>query len=228
MGKLTLIERKPFVRTLISSLVVLIIIHTCLVLIYSDRLFTNRPPILKLFYLDYETNIPSFFNMLLLLIVSSISYLIYVLKKKIKQPSFYWLFICFIFFFLALDETISIHENVNLLIYNKGWRATGFFKFLWVVPYAILAILFLILSIGMLKKLPSNIRNGFIIAGGIYVTGAVGFEMIGGKIIDTYGIQTVSYIVSSSIEEILEMSGLIIFIHFLLKYLEAEMTTINT
>ena len=228
MPKLTLIDRNAFVRALVICLVVLVLLHVAVITVYYPQLFdTSRPSLLKLFFLDQETNIPSFFNTLLLLITAASAYFIYVLKKKSKQPTFHWLLICFLFLFLALDETISIHERVNLLIYNKGWRSDGFFKFLWIVPYLLLALVFLLSSLSLLRSLPAKTRNGFLLAGTIYVAGAAGFEMIGGKIIDTRGMDNMLYIISASVEEILEMTGLIIFIYYLLDYLETELANLQ-
>ncbi len=228
MPKLTLIDRNAFVRALVICLVVLVLLHVAVITVYYPQLFdTSRPSLLKLFFLDQETNIPSFFNTLLLLITAASAYFIYVLKKKSKQPTFHWLLICFLFLFLALDETISIHERVNLLIYNKGWRSGGFFKFLWIVPYLLLALVFLLSSLSLLRSLPAKTRNGFLLAGTIYVAGAAGFEMIGGKIIDTRGMDNMLYIISASVEEILEMTGLIIFIYYLLDYLETELANLQ-
>ncbi|MBX3239137.1 MAG: hypothetical protein KIT80_10175 [Chitinophagaceae bacterium] len=224
MSKLTLIEHKSFVRSLVYCLVVLTGLHIAVTVVFADSIMQSvSPPLAKLFYLDHENNIPAFFNMLLLLIVAAISYFIYVFSKKNGEPTFHWLFICLVFLFLAIDETISIHERVNLLIYNKGWRSDGFFKFLWIVPYVLFALVFLLVSFRLLKSLPRKTRNGFVLAGTVYVLGAAGFEMIGGKIIDTYGMDNVLYLTSATLEEVLEMTGLIIFIHYQLDYLDMKL-----
>lgn len=224
MSKLTLIEPGTFVRSLVFCVVVITGLHIAVTVVFADSIMqSSPPPLAKLFYLDHENNIPSFFNMLLLLIVAAISYFIYIFSKKNREPGFHWLFICFVFLFLALDETNSLHERVNVLIYNKGWRSEGFFKFLWIVPYILFALVFLLVSFHLLKRLPRKTRNGFVLAGTVYVLGAVGFEMVGGKIIDTYGADNVLYLISITLEEGLEMSGLVIFIHYQLDYLDMKL-----
>jgi len=59
----------------------------------------------------------------------------------------------------------------------------------------------------------------FIMAGVIFLTGALGVEMLGAREADVYGYDTVIYGFLYSLEEMLEMLGVVLFIYALLSYL---------
>ena len=75
--------------------------------------------------------------------------------------------------------------------------------------------------------LPVRIRILFIIAGSIYVMGAMGLELVGGYHADTYGVRNTTYVVLVSIEEILEMIGVVIFIYALMSYISSMLPGLN-
>lgn len=59
----------------------------------------------------------------------------------------------------------------------------------------------------------------FGLAGTIYILGAVGFEMIGGVVIHYFKANSQPFFWAYTIEESLEMLGIILFIYALLNYL---------
>jgi hypothetical protein len=63
-----------------------------------------------------------------------------------------------------------------------------------------------------LRSLDSRTRMMMLLAGGLYVSGALGFEMISGLVADARGLDTLLYATLTSIEEILELSGLSVFL----------------
>jgi hypothetical protein len=60
-----------------------------------------------------------------------------------------------------------------------------------------------------------------ILAGAIYVGGALGMEMAAGVYDERHGYNTATTAVLSTIEETMEMVGLVVFIHALMQYLAA-------
>lgn len=58
------------------------------------------------------------------------------------------------------------------------------------------------------------------LAAAIYLGGAIGFELVGGQHVELHGEENLTYSVITTIEESLEISGLIFFIWALLKYCE--------
>ncbi|MCP4073542.1 MAG: hypothetical protein GY742_17660 [Hyphomicrobiales bacterium] len=59
----------------------------------------------------------------------------------------------------------------------------------------------------------------FVASGVVYVTGALGMEMVGGYFASSVGWESTSYIVIATIEESLEIIGLAMFAGFLFGYL---------
>jgi hypothetical protein len=131
-----------------------------------------------------------------------------------------------IFLFLAVDETISVHERLIVPI-RTALDTSGVLYFAWVIPYGIALAIFLIPTIKNLFTLPKRIRLMFVAAGTIYISGAIGMELIGGRHYELYGPKNHLYFLITSIEEILEMSGIVIFIHALLTYIKSDMKNLT-
>ena len=131
----------------------------------------------------------------------------------------------FIFLFLAIDEACSIHE-LSIPLLRGAINAEGILYFTWVVPAFFLLGIFLITFRKFVFSLPVKTKTLFILAGFVYVGGALGMELVGGYLADTSGYNTV-YGLASSIEEILEMLGIVIFIHGLLSYVQSQLQELN-
>lgn len=59
----------------------------------------------------------------------------------------------------------------------------------------------------------------FLVSGTTFISGAIGFEMLGGRQADLYGTNNVLYSFYYTCEESLEMIGIAIFIYTLLSYM---------
>lgn len=67
----------------------------------------------------------------------------------------------------------------------------------------------------------------FIISGAIFLTGAIGFEMLSARHDSLYGINSITYKAYYTCEEFLEMLGIAIFIYALLRYLTSNCQSIR-
>jgi hypothetical protein len=173
-----------------------------------------------LFYLDNEFNIPSIFSGLILLTSALTLTYIYYLEKGSPNAK-YWLVLACGFYFMSLDEVISIHERLNPIASSLIHDAGGVFTFAWVVPYIIIVVFFGFFFLRFLLSLPKNSRINFIIAGTIYLFGAIGLEMIGGDYYGAHGTKdTLTYAIFVTIEESCEMFGISFFIYSLLQYIQ--------
>jgi hypothetical protein len=59
----------------------------------------------------------------------------------------------------------------------------------------------------------------FLVSGSIFVSGAIGFELLGGRQAELYGKDNVLYCFFYTCEELLEMLGVAVFIYTLLRYM---------
>ncbi len=179
------------------------------------------------FNFDQESNFPTLYSALALGFSSYLLAIIAVIKKsRNARYAKHWKALSVIFIFLAIDEVCSIHE-LSIPFLRSAMNARGILYFTWVVPAFILLIVFLIVFRKFVFSLPLRIKVLFIASGAVYVGGALGMELIGGYIADTYGFKTLSYGIASSIEEILEMLGIVIFIRGLLTYIQSQLTELH-
>jgi len=99
-----------------------------------------------------------------------------------------------------------------------------------VVPGAIFVLVVLLAYARFLLHLPKRTLILFLVAGGVFVVGAIGVEMLGsrlefdvvqskGKFMNASVNTQVMYVVAVAIEELLEMLGIVIFVYALLSYI---------
>lgn len=126
-----------------------------------------------------------------------------------------WLLISVIFVYLSADESLTAHEKLAKLG-AMIVRPEGFFRYAWVVPAMALVVVTVLPLLALVRDLPRRERLLTVASGLFYVGGAVGMEMIDGKISEIWGEETIPYQVINSLEEAMEVIGVLIFIHVLM------------
>jgi hypothetical protein len=184
--------------------------------------FVPKNPLVNNFTLvnlDLEANLPTYFSSLLLLCSGILLGLVASLKKTRKESYvFHWAFLSFIFVCMSIDEAASVHE---LLIspLRSLFNVSGIFYHAWIIPGIFFTLTVMLIYARFVIKLPKRTKFIFIAAGAFYVAGVIGMEMIGGKHITLYGRNSLSYGLLTTLEETLEILGLILFIYGLLDYI---------
>lgn len=112
----------------------------------------------------------------------------------------------------------SIHELLTKPL-REAFNTSGVLYYAWVIPYALIICLLAVIYIRFLINLPRHICIGFVISGIIFIFGAAGLELIGGKLFMISGDQSILYTLTATLEEILEMSGIALFVKYILQYL---------
>jgi hypothetical protein len=184
--------------------------------------------LIPLFDLDGEGNIPTYFSSAIILLSAGLLAIIFVLKKRQDVGDHrYWAGLSGIFLFLSIDEFACIHER--LIFPLKNFLNTyGVLYFAWVIPYSILLFILVLLYHRFIFSLPLPVRRLFIVAGLVYIGGALGFELIGGYYFDLNGARKVLlYEIITMVEESLEMAGILIFIYALIQYAGSAVSNIN-
>lgn len=190
--------------------------------------FNYRERWIDLFNLDREINYPSWYSSFTLLFCAILLGIIAAAKKNQGDRFLsHWKALGFIFLFLSLDEILSIHEILIIDDLRKALNLGGFFYFIWVIPGAIFVLLTALAYLKFLRHLPQKTRQLFLLAGSIYVGGALGMEMVCGYYADAVGQRNVIYGLMVSVEEILEMVGVIVFIYALLSYIGSYLEDID-
>jgi len=176
------------------------------------------------FDLDHEYNIPTGFSSLLLLISSALSWLIAKHNSLGENTNLYknhWMGLSVLFLFLALDEVAVLHENLgDLLIKVK------LFEREWILLALPFLLIFVVFYMRFFLLLPKEIKNMLFLAAILYVGGAVGVELLNGWYEDVYDVYNDDKLaglqVLTTIEESLEMAGIMVYIYALLKYMSVN------
>ena len=177
--------------------------------------------LIRLFYVDNEQNITSYFSASLLLLAALLLAIITALKKAEHSAyGFQWALLSFTFLYMAIDEAASIHELLGEpMHWLLGQQAGGIFFFSWVIAGIAVAMVFGLSYLKFVLHLPAKTRWRVVIAATLYLGGAIGMELIGGRYAALHGVENLAYSMTATVEESLEMAGVIVFIHTLLNYI---------
>jgi hypothetical protein len=185
--------------------------------------------LIMLFDLDRERNIPTFFSSAGLFTCSALLAVIAFARKKIRENYLSWLGLAAIFLFLSIDEFVALHERLVIPL-QSALQVSGIFYFAWVIPYGIALIIFLLVYLKFILNLPGKTQFLFILSGLIYVTGALGLELIGGRYYELHGNEakkTITYFIMVTIEECMEMAGIVIFIYALMSHIDSHLKNLQ-
>lgn len=131
-----------------------------------------------------------------------------------------WLILSIGFLCMAYDGAFLVHERLIHPIRSLlGHASLGIFYYAWVIPGAVLVFFLALFYLKFLLRLPARTRFRFLSAATLYLSGCIGLELIGGWYAEANGVNNLAYNLITTSEESLEMAGLIVFIHALLKYL---------
>lgn len=179
------------------------------------------------FFFDREANFPSFFSSFILFGAAVLLAVIGQLKRADGDAFWkHWLGLSGIFLFLAVDETVSLHESLIEPL-RDTFHLSGYLYFSWVLAGGAFVLLFAAAYARFLGNLSGPMRGRFILAGAVYVGGAVVLEALGSRYFTPGSsdlalyYQTPTYLVLMTLEESLEMGGILLFIATLLAYLKA-------
>ena len=179
---------------------------------------TTMVRIINQFDLDHESNIPTFFSSILLLASSGLLFLAYSTEMDTSKRK-YWLLLSVIFLSLSADEYLSVHEKM-IKPMRELLGTSPLYYFAWIIPVIPMLIGLGIYLLRFLRSLPQPIMRLFLLSAALYVSGAIGVELLGGYYVYYNSKDTFSYALIVSLEESLEMIGVILFIYSLLTYLK--------
>lgn len=179
--------------------------------------------LMRSFYTDSESNVPTYFNTIILFIPSMLLGIIGTWKTSIKDKfKLHWIGLSLIFLYLSLDEAAVLHEKLI-----EPMRSTfnfegyyGIFYFAWVIPGMAAVLLFALAYLKFFLHLGTKYKLLFFFSLGIYVGGIIGGEMLSGHFAGSIGFKNFTYAMYTSLEESLEWSGCSLIIYSLLTYIQ--------
>lgn len=169
--------------------------------------------------LDAEMCLAAWYSSFLMLVSAGLLGVIARLAARRGEGMvWYWGVLAIVFVGLSLDEATSVHELVLEPI-RERLHLTGPFYFAWVVPALVMVPLFALAYLRFLRALPRPYGLWLFVSGAVFVSGALGMEMVGGVTNLAAGADGLPYILSFLLEESLEISGLTVFLLALMSYL---------
>ena len=227
-GAAASIELRPrpgrVLLTLLPVIVLLIAGHLLTFTILRSNGMPEAGPLrslFRVFNLGAERNLPTLFSVFQLVVAAALLATSAWLGRARGRPWVAWAMLAGIFVVLAVDELMLIHERFNQ-VGERFVEADGFLHFAWVVPYAAIVVVLLVAFVPFLLRLPPRTRWLFIASGGIFVGGAMGLEMLSGRMVGSAGFMSWPHLLAFTAEESAEMVGIALFVYALLDHLRQE------
>jgi len=220
-------SRRKIIQFLAIIALILILIHIIILAIYFDIANPDKFDFVPMFDLDMEDNLPTLFSTLLMFISAFLFYglsKISIKEKKTDRP--FWLGLSLIFTFLAFDENLQIHESIGDLT-EQFIHTSGYLYYPWVISYSILVLILGLFYIRFFWRMEKTISRYFITSAIIFLSGAIGFELLGAHEASVHSDDTLLYCIYYTIEESLEMFGVIYLIWILLGLISKNTIKIN-
>lgn len=177
-----------------------------------------------------EKSIPTWYASITLFFCAVLLALITFHKRKEQGPfTRHWGFLAILFLFFSIDEVATIHEMATIP-FREAFNTTGLLYFAWVIPGAALVVLVFVSYYKFLQHLDNQIRVLFIVSGAVFVSGALGVESISAAFYEAYRAGSISNLAFerlTDIEELLEMTGVLLFIYTLLTYMKNVFNSIE-
>ncbi len=175
---------------------------------------------IRLLSVSGEGKIPTWYSSCTLLLSAG---LMWVIGKASSQSrdgrAKYWFGLSLIFLVMSLDEVAELHNGLSrpfreLLNISAGPLASA-----WIIPGTLFVMVLAIVYGRFFFSLPTAFRFWFGGAAVIYLLGVIGMESIGSAYRSNFETD-LTYGILASLEEVLEMGGILVLIHGLMLYLQ--------
>ena len=172
----------------------------------------------RLFFPDAEGNAWSWFSALLLAAVAGGLAALSVAARQDRSMAARYAILAAIALLMSADEGAQLHEFLNQVGYRVTDRLGPFNA--WLIPGVLVVVAVGALLLWVARGIDPGLRRRLLLAGVVFLTGAVGFEAIGTAYALGSGISnpwsTGGYLVLVAAEEGLEMLGALIALHAVL------------
>ncbi len=220
---------RQITKLLICVVLALTIIHCVFEFIKYGLGYSEISHIGSIFDFEYDSNLTTWYSSITLLACSLLLAIIAIAKKQDQDSySFHWKMLAIIFAVMSLDEVAMLHERAgNLIDILSPVEYTGWLNYQWVLLGIPLTAIIAIAYLRFIVHLPTKTRNLFILAGALFVGGALGLEILAGYQESLNTSSDFLYELFTTIEELWEKLGVLVFIHALLTYIEKYISTVQ-
>jgi len=182
--------------------------------------------LIRLFDLNGDANIPTWYSSSLLLLCALLLAIIgHAQKGHHDLYARHWQVLALIFLYISLDEAARIHKLTMPL--REAVRLPGLLYDAWAIPGGGILLILGFFYPRFLVALPAKTRRLFVVAESVYVSGAMGVEMVEGSLAGLYREQRFLLLILANIEEIGEIVGTALFLYALLVYIGEHLTEVR-
>ena len=182
--------------------------------ISSDKMFDLQ----RFCDMGEEANMPTYVSTFNLLLAGGLLALIaHYESSRQRKPDWHWWGLAIGFVLMSFDEAAMIHEGlVGATLTRYFGHGQGIMYYTWYKLYIPIVILIGLLYVPFLLRLPLRYSLRLLLAGVLFLSGAIGFEMLESYLV-SHGLRGRS--VSRLFEETGEMLGVVLAIHVFSLYL---------
>jgi hypothetical protein len=168
-----------------------------------------------------EGSLPTWYAVVTLLACTVMAGIIALDTRRRGRPfALQWWLVALAFGLLSLEEIIGVHSQATKVL---GRLSDSLDTAVLLALLGIIGLVAVAIAVALFGRwfvaLPGRWRKWFAIGGVVYLAGVLGSDAIGDYIISNYGDTSVAYIAVQTLEEGLEMVGVLIFIVMLLEYI---------
>ena len=175
--------------------------------------FPGRDPAVRFLALNEEMGLPAWTSASLLLLVAQALWLLADADSTTRRRR--WAtqerLVAALFLYLSVDEATALPEQ-TIAPLRSALDLGGALFFAWVVLYVPVALVVAVLCLRWVRGLPPVAARLVVLAGVLYLGGAVGVEMLGAWMWTQGLVDTMRYAVVVTVEEGLEMLGALLML----------------
>lgn len=169
--------------------------------------------IFYVFDVGQENNFPTYFSGILFVFFALSAIYAGIIDKARYLPReqwFSWFALSGLSFFLSIDELVQVHEQLTYHVQQAFNIQEGIFFFAWIIPYGALLIVLVFVFARFFLRFAKQTKIYIVIGASLFIFGAIGVEMLSSLAYQQAGVTSFGFIFFSSVEEILEIAGLLI------------------
>lgn len=187
--------------------------------VIADNQYVDR--IADWLNVNSEGSIPTWYASITLMSCAVLLAIIAIWARRAGRPfGLHWATLSIAFALLSLEEIIGVHSQAFKVLRTaaSGISGAGYALILGGLLVAGLIVLAWLYGRFFLH-LPSRWRTLVLVGMAIYLTGVFGTDAIGDSLRTVFGEDDIVLLLVLTLEEVLEMSGVLIFIYCLLDYI---------
>lgn len=215
---------KGILRALATVIVALSLVsfvgETFTEFVITDNKYLDR--IVEWLDVNAEGSVPTWYATITLMACSLLAFVIAVDAMRRRRPyRSHWAAIAVAFALLSLEEILGIHSEATRVLREFVSISDPGPYALALGAIAIFGLALVVLVFGRFYlHLPARWRTWFMVGVVIYAAGVIGTDAVGDYLMSETGGTTLAFMAAVTIEEFLEMTGVLIFIVLLLDYVQ--------